>query len=182
MSEAEKSAYAKLPPERRKFVDLLVRGKNGTDAVRLLRPHSKAPWVIASKWKAMPEVRAAIIEREEEAMEAAGITNAQILFGIARIARLSIKDFVHKDGRPKAVHELDDDVAMAVQSLEVESTAKDGVVLRNKFRTPPKLDALKLLGQYRKLFTDNIDLRTPDGVVIEVVKFAGKDADKAASP
>lgn len=57
------SAYANLRPVLRLFVDAVVAGEKPTHAVRRLRPHLERPNVLASKWKARPEVQAAIAER-----------------------------------------------------------------------------------------------------------------------
>lgn len=142
------SAYLKLKPMQRRFVDLIVRRMNGSDAVRKLRPKLARPDVLAAKWRALPEVKEAIAEREVEAMEDAGITNAQILLSIAAIADLSVKEFVNADGKPKRIDELSDEAARVVQAIEVE---RDGTV---KYRVPSRLDAKRLLGQHRKLFTE----------------------------
>lgn len=164
------SSYRKLTAQKKHFVDLLVRRVRPMEAMKQIRPQLKRPDVLAAKWKALPEVQLAIEERELEAMEAAGITNAQILLGIASYANVSMKDFVHADGRPKSIHELDDATARAIQSIEVETTEKG--VTRTKFRLPSKIEAQKLLGQSRKLFTEKVDV-TPIGPLrIEVVKFA----------
>lgn len=48
----------------RLFVDGVVAGEKPTHAVRRLRPHLKKPNVLACKWKARPEVQAAIAERQ----------------------------------------------------------------------------------------------------------------------
>lgn len=163
------SAYRKLPIQKRRFVDLIVQRCRSTEAMRQIRPHLKRPEVLASKWKALPEVQAAIEERENEAMEEAGITNAQILLGIAQIANLSVKNLVYPDGRAKTIHELDDETAATIQSIEVETLAGGGT--RTKFRLPSKIEARKLLGQYRKLFTEKVDVTPVGPLRIEVVKF-----------
>lgn len=157
------SAYRGLKSAlRRNFVDLLVRRMNGTDAIRKLKPQCKRPDVLAAKWRAKPEIKAAIDERLQQAMEEAGITNAQILLSIARIANLSVKDLAHPDGRAKKIHELSDDVACLIQGVEVDA---DGTV---KYRLASRLEASKLLGQYRKLFTQSVDVNgrvTLEGLV-----------------
>lgn len=171
MSEA--SAYARLKPRLRKFVDHIVRGNNGVTAARKIVPTSKRPDVLAAKWRAIPEVRAAIDERSEQAMEDAGVTNAQILLGIARIANLSVKEFVHADGTPKKVHELSDEAARAIQSIEVETS---GAV---KYRLPNRIEAAKLLGQYKRLFTETHEINLGEKTLEQLVAASwGKKADE----
>lgn len=160
---APKRAYRKLTPQQRKFVDLVSLGKTKPiDAVRQIRPKLGRPDDLAWRWKNHPDVKAAIAEREEEAIEQAGVTDVNILLGLAKIATLSPKDFVHPDGRPKQVHELDDDVAQCIQSIEIEEIAGVGLV-RTKFKAPSKIEARKLLGQHKKLFTEKHEHAGPGG-------------------
>jgi hypothetical protein len=93
-----KSTYECLKPAQRRFVDLIVQGYTGADAVRAIYPKYLRPDVKAAKWRALELVRTAIEERNNEAMEDAGITNAQILLGIARLANVSVKRLVWADG------------------------------------------------------------------------------------
>lgn len=58
------SAYRKLRPVLRQFVDAVIAGEKPTHVMRRLRPHIKRPHVLASKWKARPVVLAAIGERQ----------------------------------------------------------------------------------------------------------------------
>ncbi len=149
-------AYPQLKRAQQKFVDLIVQGYNGTEAVRKLYPRFKRPDVKAAKWRALELLKRAIDERSAEAIEDAGITNAQILLGIAHIARVSVKSLVWQEGEkegvaagtPKKIHELDDVTARCVQAIEY---SKDGEI---KLRFPDRLVAKKLLGQYKKLFTE----------------------------
>lgn len=170
------SAYAKLNRDQRAFVDLLVQRKTGSDAIRELRPWVKRPDVLASQWKALPEVREALAEREAEAMDEAGITNTQILLSIAETMNLSVKDFFHEDGRPKAVHELSDAAARNVAGIECEML--EGGAARYRYKMPNRNEAKKLLGQFKKLWTDNLEVQHSGPLIIEVVKF-GKAKDSA---
>lgn len=63
------SAYRKLRPVLRLFVDGVVAGEKPTHAVRQLRPGLKRPDVIASKWRARSDVQAAIAERQSYATD-----------------------------------------------------------------------------------------------------------------
>lgn len=71
------SPYRTLRPVLRLFVDGIVAGEKPTHAMRRLRPRLKRPDVLAAKWKARADVRAAITERQAYA------TNLE-----TRIARL----------------------------------------------------------------------------------------------
>lgn len=147
------SAYRKLKPQQRKFVDLLVRGRcNGTQAIRQIRPHLRAPEVLAAQWKALPGVKAAIDEREAEAIEAAGIKNAAVLIGTAETADFDVRKLAHPDGRPKRLHELDEDTARIVQGVVIRL---DGSI---EYKLASRNEARKLLGQHLKLWTERHEI------------------------
>lgn len=59
--------------------------------------------------------------------------------------------------------------AAAIQEYTIDSTGGLGdgerlLVRRTRFKLAPKTEALKLLGQYRKLFTELHEMRMFDGV------------------
>lgn len=158
---AEKTAYQRLNSARRRFVDYIVRGYNGADAVRAISSKYGRPDIKANKWRKEPLVRQAIDERSAEAVEDAGVVNAQVLIGIARIANVNPKRLVWCDGEtlpgaaklgdPKKLHELDDETARSIDC------ASDGEF---RVRSADRLAAHKLLGQYKRMFTEThqIDL------------------------
>lgn len=165
MTESEKpkkTAYEQLNSVRRKFVDFIVQGYTRTDAVRAISNRWTRPDHKGSKWSKEPLVRQAIEERQAEAMEDAGITNAQILLSIAALANVSVKRLVWCDGetlpegvkvgQPKKLHELDDVTARCIQSIEY---SKDGEI---KVRFPDRNAAKKMLGQYKRLFTESHEI------------------------
>ena len=62
-SSAERpSPHRPLPPVLRRFVRDVLAGEMGTDVVRRLRPDLKRPDVLASKWMARPDVKAAMAD------------------------------------------------------------------------------------------------------------------------
>jgi len=167
------SAYRKLKPAQRRFVDLIVQGKKGTEAMREIRPHLKRPEVLASKWRALPEVQAAIEEREEEAIREAGITSFLILQELGRVARFDPARLFAEDGSLKPIHELDENTRAAIASIEVEELGADREEQAQfrrlrKVRHWNKVEALKLLGQYRRLFAERHEHSAPGGGPIQL--------------
>lgn len=182
------SAYRKLPAQKRRFVDLIVRGNCGSDAVRVLRPHLNhlRARELASRWRALPEVKAAIDERQAEAMEDAGITNAQILLSIARKANVNPKALVWQDGealpkgakvgKAKKLHELDDETARCIQALEFDAQGNP------KVRFADKLQADKLLGQYKRLFTETHEINLGEKTLEQLAAASWRRPPEQATP
>lgn len=166
-----KTAYQRLTSLQRRFVDLIVCGSNGTEAFRKLRPRYKRPDVKAAKWRALPVVREAIDERRAEAVEDAGVLNAQVLIGIARIANVNPKRLVWCEGetRPdgaklgdaKRLHELDDETARSIDC------ANDGEF---RVRNTDRLAAHKLLGQYKRMFTESHEINLGEKTLEQLVE------------
>lgn len=173
-----RSAYRSLSPAQRRFVDGVVGGKKGTDMMRAIRPHLKRPDVRAAQWRALPVIREAMAEREAVAMAEAGVTAVSVLLALARNAYYDPRKLYHADGRPKAVHELDEESAAVVQGIDVKTDTRDrggkltksGTPMRRlrrvqriKYSLPKRNEALTLLGRHLKLFTDQHELTGKDG-------------------
>lgn len=172
--------YRALPRLQRRFVDLVAfREKNGTEAVRELKPRLKRPDVLAAKWRALPEIKAAIAEREAVAIEEAGVTPTDVLLGLAQHARGSITKLFGPDGRALLPHELDAQTARSIESVEIETT-KEGAQ-RVKYRLPKRNEAYKLLGQHLKLFTERHEITGKDGdPIIPIAPTATEIAKRIA--
>lgn len=149
-----RSAYDALKPVHQRFLDAVMAGETPTAVVRQMRPHLKKPEVLASKWLARPDIRAARAELAEQALERVGITQAMILRELARIAFSDPRRLFDKDGNIKPPHELDDEAAAMVAGIEVierELEAKDGkktVKRKIKVRRWDKRQALRDLAEF----------------------------------
>lgn len=147
------SAYDALKPVHQRFLDAVMAGETPTAVVRQMRPHLKKPEVLASKWLARPDIRAARAELAEQALERVGITQAMILRELARIAFSDPRRLFDAHGNVKPPHELDADAAAMVAGFEVIEreleTKGDKVVKRKiKVRRWDKRQALRDLAEF----------------------------------
>lgn len=149
----EKSAYEKLHPRFRRFVDHIVDGKTGADVARLLGFGGKEPRIWASRIKARPDVKAAIAERESEAMQEAGISLTRSWIEIRRIAYFDPAKLTGPLGECLALHDIDEDTRAAIAGVEVEELYEGEGRGRmrigdvRKYRLASKLEANKLILQ-----------------------------------
>lgn len=72
---------------------------------------------------------------------------------VRQLARMGIADprrLFHSDGRVKAPHELDDDIAMAIQSVDTETrTDRDGITtVTYKYKLADRVKPLELIGKH----------------------------------
>jgi hypothetical protein len=147
MSElpAPAAAYDALRPVHQRFVDRLLAGEKPKDIIRILRPRVKAPQVLAWKWMARPDVRAALAERREQLLESVGITQQMIVRELGRIAFGDPRALYDERGNPKAMHELTEDEAAMIAGIEVE-VREDGARV-HKLKRWDKRQALRDLAE-----------------------------------
>jgi phage terminase small subunit len=169
------SAYSKLPPRRRKFVDAYLRKGVGAYAyTEVYGSQVKRPNAGACKLLADPLVAAAIIEREERAMENAGITRTRTWIEMRRVAYFDHRKLVGPDGNPIPLHELDEDTAAAIAGIDVEELfegrgeSRMHVGRLRKYRAWNKNEALKLILQSYGALIDRHEHAGPNGGAIPV--------------
>jgi phage terminase small subunit len=103
-----------------------------------------------------PRVAAIIAERQAELQNKYELTTERTLKEIARLAYSDARKLYKPDGTLAAMHELDDDAAATVSSVETEEIAVDGAVIgtTKKMKVWNKNQALdmaaKILGLYEK--------------------------------
>lgn len=119
--------------------------------------------------KADPEVQERAVEIVKTRFAAAGVTAERTMVELARVAYSNAKDLFHPDGRLKSIHEMDDDTAATIVSVEVED--KPEVV-------PPKRKVDKRFAGWEESDTNDPDFQ-PTVTNTRVTKL--KRADKMAA-
>ncbi len=125
------------------------------------------------------KVKQYLDSRRAEVLTKVGLTTERTLLEVARLAYSDLRKLYHPDGRLKAVHELDDDAAATIASLEVdEITVGENVIgVTKKLKQWDKgqaLDkAMKHLGLYEK------DNEQPNAGLAEAIKDSGMALLKA---
>ena len=123
-----------------------------------------------------PRVQAVIAKKKTKIMAKLELSAEKVLQEIGRLAFLDPRRFFSPDGKLKPVTELDDDVAVALASMDVtefygEGDAPAGVV--KKIRFADKTKNLELLGKHFELFTERvktIDDAPTDDEIEEIVR------------
>lgn len=109
-----------------------------------------------------PHVVQAVADLTKQKLEAAGITAQRVMQEIGRIAFVDIRKFYDANGDLKPIHQLDDDTAAALSSVDVETKwvgkGEAAVpVTTKKIRTVDKMAGLNLLAKHFKLVGDEGD-------------------------
>lgn len=167
------SAYAKLRRRRQIFVDAFVRTGNGSEAALAAGYSKKAPNVAAAKMRANPEVAAAIAERQQEAIERAGVRPAQVLLGIAELAYANLTMLRDEEGKPRHFKDLPPALLAGAEAIDFHP---DGSVRKIRLA---RGSGLNMLAQNLKLFTAVLEHQGKDGGPIQVEGKEISDLEKA---
>lgn len=165
------SAYAKLRRRRQIFVDAYVRTGDGSGAAIASGYSPKAPQVAASKMLANPEVKAAVLERQQEAIERAGVRNVQVLEEVARLAFASLTDLRREDGTAYTFRDLPTKLLAGAEAIDFNA---DGTLKSVRLA---KRDGLRMLMQHLKLLTDVLEHQGVGGGPIQTQEVS--DLEKA---
>lgn len=155
------SHYLKLSHRQRQFVDGYVQTGIGSEAMRLAGFKGSRPEIAACKLKALPEIQAAIAERTEEAIVAAGVRTVRVLEEVARIALFDPLRLKDENGRGRQLKDMPADVRSALVSAKF---AEDGSLV--SFRAHPKVESLKLLMQHLKILVEHHEHTGKDGAAL----------------
>lgn len=167
------SAYAKLRRRRQLFVDAYVRTGVGSTAAIESGYAGKRPEVAAGKILGNPEVKAAIAERTEQAIAKAGIRHVRVLEEVAQVAFANLAQLRGTDGKPLPFKDWPEAFLAGLQSIEFDA---DGSVSKVRLA---KVEGLKMLGQYLKLFTEVLEHQGKDGGPIQTESREVSDLEKA---
>lgn len=155
------SAYAKLRRKRQLFVDAYVETGMTTRAAEAAGYSNKRLDVAGSRIMANPEVKAAILERQEEAIAKAGARRVKFIETLCYRAYLAGAAIRDEDGKRVAFDKLPNEFLAAIDSIEFEA---DGSIKRVKLATN---SALRMLGEVLAVFKQVHEVAGKDGGPIE---------------
>lgn len=142
-----------LTPQQEKFALEVAKGKSLAESYRVAYPKSKK-WLEttlhpeASRLMARPKVSARVAALQQKSEDIAVVSREKLLREIARLAFADPRRLLTASGEMKPMHELDDDMAAAISSVEVDEYGKLKYKLWDKGAAQEKL--AKHLGLYEK--------------------------------
>lgn len=154
-----------LTPQRETFAAGLASGLTQAAAYRKAYPKS-LKWQDTTVWKRASELAAdgavsgRVSELSQKAAAANEVTVERVLKELARLAFFDIAKVVGEDGRPLAIHQMDEDTRRAVVGLDVATVGNDqqGVGEVLKIKLADKRASLETLGRHLKMFVDRVEL------------------------
>ncbi len=119
------------------------------------------------------------LEAYVKALESRTSYNHDIVVkGIGDVIGVDIRRAYGQDGKLLPAHEIPDDVAVALQSMDV-SEDKDGTI-NKKARVSDRVQALTLMGRHLKMFTDKSEVS--GSISLEDAVKASMPPPKAKTP
>jgi phage terminase small subunit len=129
-----------------------------------------------------PDIKAAVVAGAEAHLERADLTAERTLEEYRRLGFSNIKALFDNRGNLRPIHQLPDDVAATIASVEVVKKNlfpdDDQVDLVHKVKLWPKDRILEMLGKHFKLVTDRVEI-TGDEELIARLQRARARSKKA---
>ena len=159
----------------RRFIAAMSRGMNQTEAAIAAGYKGKNAKFVGWELARRPHVRAKIEKFDQDALAQAGVTRAQIVRELARIAFLDPRQILDEFGNVRDFDKLDPDTAAALSAMDVEElfagSGKDreqvGTVRKVKFWN--KVEALSHLAKIARLAQDAPAIAPPTGPGLQVI-------------
>lgn len=146
------------------FVDAyLANGGNATQAAITAGYSPKTAKAQGSRLLTNVDIREAIAKRTQAVAEKVGLSVERTLQELARLAYSDPRRFYKKDGSLKSIHELDDDAAATIASVEVDEIGVEGVVIgrTKKLKQWDKNAALEKAMKYHGLYEKDNEQKPP---------------------
>lgn len=131
----------------------------------------------------IPEIQAAIQKAMDLRAERVGITADRVLVELARMGFADTRKLFTPAGHLINPVDLEDDIAAAVQSIEVvtkvggeeDEKGNKAIEYTHKIKLADKKGSLELLGKHMKLFADRVEHTGKDGGPIETKDLTDND-------
>jgi len=146
-----------MKDKRRRFVEEYLVCRDATKAAIAAGYARSTASARGYQFLREPGVAAIIAEHDRALTAKLHVTAERVLLEVSRLAFSDHRKLLNADGSPKLLHELDDDTAAALVSVEsVTRAARGGEPASqvHKVKLGDKQPALVLLGRHLRLFTE----------------------------
>jgi phage terminase small subunit len=158
-----------------RFIEGVCKGLKGAEAARYAGFSGARADVAAGKLMMRPHVRAAIDQRTNDALHEAGVTRTMIVREMASIAFSDPRRLFDENGNLVAIHELPQEMASAVASVEVDTesntddSGKTTMTKTSKVKLWDKRAALADLAKIARLVSEAPPAAPPMGPGMQVL-------------
>lgn len=158
-----------LTPKQAAFVREYLVDLNATQAAIRAGYSAKTAAEMGFENLNKPQIRDAVSKSQQARAERVEVKADDVLRELLKLARSDVRKMFTTGGSLLPVHELDDDTAAAVSSIEVVTSRIPGtdpveVEYTSKIKLWDKKGSLELLGRHLKLFTDKVEVDVGDAL------------------
>ena len=168
-----KKISTKLDSRERVFVGYYLESLNAKDAAEKAGYSKGTAATIASTWVSDPKKKPRVYKAIEEAMKKrehrTEVKQDRVLLELSRIGFASIKDAFDENNNLKEIKDLDDDVAAAISSIEIEDlfdgrgADRTHIGYTKKIKFWNKNDALNTIAKHLGMLKEKMELTGKDG-------------------
>jgi phage terminase small subunit len=158
---------AELKTEHEIFVRELVKLGNATEAYLAAYPSVSRSVArrSASRLLTNDDIRRRFEQVKKEVVTKVGYNAESAYRDLVRIATFDRRKLYDELGNLKPVHELDDDAAYVIDSIEETRSGSD--LVKTKINLPKRLEALDKILRYHGAYKDKVELTGKDGGAIK---------------
>jgi phage terminase small subunit len=182
-----------LSDKQRRFVAEYLVTLNATQAAIRAGYSEKTAGSQGERLLKNAEVQKSVQAGASKRLDKLELTGNRVLEEMARLGFSDVREWFDETGRLRPLHELGDNAAKAIASIEIvreKTTRKEGeteeVTVEErvvKVRAWDKVRALEMLGKYYGLLKDRVEHTGANGAPIETrVVFGGRHRPKDATP
>jgi hypothetical protein len=140
--------FLDLTPKQALFCDEYFKDFNATKAA--LRAGYSAETALSGYLMTLPKIKCHLQQRGAEAAEAAQVTHQMLLAELKTVGFARMSHFFGADGKPKPMHEVDEDTKAALLNYTVREEKNGATTI--KIRMNNKLSALDKLAKHLKFY------------------------------
>ena len=168
----------KLTPKQKRFVDEYLIDLNATQAAIRAGYSKKTAQEQSARLLSKVIVSEAVAKKRKQLEQETGITRERIVREMARLAFFNVKNMFDDCGNPLPVSMLNDDVAAAINGIDVAAIGNNDVGIGQvmKYKIPDKNKSLENLAKMLG-YMDRDRTREQSGterLIDAMVNFAGK--------
>lgn len=181
---AKSTAKPGLTPRQEQFVAEYLVDLNATKAAIRAGYSAKTAQMQASRLLSNVMVMNLVSAKRQNLQKATDITAERVLQEVAKLAFFDVRKLLNSDGSPKAITELDDDTARAIQGVELQ-TVKEGeneFALVRKYKVADKNAALEKLMKHLGLFEKDNSQTNPAQAMAQLLALVNGSKLPLAKP
>lgn len=138
-----------LSPKERRFVAEYLKDQNGNKAAIRAGYSERSARTIAARLLAKDNIAAAVTRRIEKVEEKSELTALRVRSIVLQLLTFDPRDAFNADGTTKKIHEMPDDVAMAIAGIESDDASGRVTKFRFSDRARSAELAAKILGMLK---------------------------------